>query len=106
MAYTTIVFKNPNTGIIKKAPVGFSWTTLLFCMWPAIFRGDWKWGIIQIPLYIFTFGISQFIFAFIYNKLYLKDLIKNGFIAQSIESGNMDSASTKLGILIPQAKNI
>jgi hypothetical protein len=28
MAYTSIMFENPNTGAIKEAPVGFSWTTL------------------------------------------------------------------------------
>ena len=30
MAFTKIIFKNPNTGAIKEAPVGFSWTCLLY----------------------------------------------------------------------------
>jgi len=43
MAYTTITFENPRTEHIKQAPVGFSWTVLLFGFFPRLFRGDWKW---------------------------------------------------------------
>ena len=31
-----------NDSIIKQAPVGYSWTTLLFPTLPALFRGDFK----------------------------------------------------------------
>lgn len=101
MAYTSIIFKNPNTGAMKEAPVGFSWTTLLFSFIPALFRGDWKYAAIQCVLSILTMGLSAIIFAFIYNKLYIKDLIGAGFKGQSIASGNIDFASAKIGMQIP-----
>ena len=102
MAYTSIIFENPKTGAIKKAPVGFSWTTAFFGFIPALTRGDWKWAIIMLILYVFTLGLSAFVFMFIYNKLYIKDLIGSGFKAKTIESGEMETESSKLGMEIPQ----
>ncbi|CAK17828.1 hypothetical protein [Pseudomonas entomophila] len=101
MAYTSIMFKNPKTGAFKEAPVGFSWTTFFFGFFPALFRGDWKYAAIQFALQIVTLGLSGFVFAFIYNKLYIHDLIGSGFMAQSISKGDMDYASVKLGLPIP-----
>lgn len=101
MAYTKIIFENPNTGAIKEAPVGFSWTVLLFGFFPALFRSDWKWGVIMFILALVTMGLSGLIFMFIYNNLYIKELIGSGYKAKSIGSGNMDEASAKVGTQIP-----
>ena len=101
MAYTSIIFKNPHTGAMKEAPVGFSWTTLLFGFFPALFRVCWKYAAIQFILAMLTMGLSDIIFAFIYNKLYIKDLIGAGFKRQSIASGDMNYASAKIGMQIP-----
>lgn len=102
MAYTSILFKNPNTGAIKEAPVGFSWTTFFFGFFPSLFRGDWKYAVIQFILAMLTMGLSNLVFCFIYNKLYIKDLIGAGFKAQSIASGDLSYASAKIGMEIPQ----
>ncbi len=96
-----IVFQNPHTGAIKTAPVGFSWTTLLFAFFPALFRGDWKWAIIQLMLVIFTSGLSSIVFAFIYNKFYIKDLIGSGFKVQSATGTDIKMISAQMGIEIP-----
>lgn len=101
MAYTKIIFKNPMTGAIKEAPVGFSWTTFFFGGFPALFRGDWKWFAIMLVLALITMGFSNVVFMFIYNKLYIKELIGTGFKAQSIASGDMNAASAKIGMQIP-----
>ena len=45
----------------------------------ALVRSDWKWGILQIIAAACTLGLTWFVFPFIYNRLYLKDLIKKGF---------------------------
>ena len=102
MAFTSIIFKNPNTGAIKEAPVGFSWTVLFFGLFPPLFRGDFKWAIILLILALITAGLSNLVFMFIYNKLYIKDLIGSGFKAQSIASGDLNYASAKIGMQIPE----
>jgi len=104
MAYTSIIFKNPNTGAMKEAPVGFSWTTFFFGFFPALFRGDLKYGLIQFVIAVITFSFSNIVFAFIYNKLYIKDLIGQGYKAQSIASGDLNFASAKIGMQIPVLK--
>lgn len=101
MAFTSIIFKNPNTGAMKEAPVGFSWTVFFFGFFPPLFRGDWKWAIIMFIIAMITFGLSNLVFMFIYNKLYIKDLIGSGYKAQSIASGDMQFASAKVGMQIP-----
>lgn len=102
MAYTHINFKNPVTGEMRRAPVGFSWTTLFFGFFPALFRSDWKWTLIMFILNIITYCLSSFVFMFIYNKLYIKDLINKGYKAVSIDDGNYTQASSKIGIEIPR----
>jgi hypothetical protein len=101
MAYTNIIFENPLTGAIKEAPLGFSWTVFFFSFFPPLFRGDWKWAVIMFIIAMITFGLSGLVFMFIYNKLYIKDLIGAGYKAKSIESGNMGEASVQIGIQIP-----
>ncbi|KOR33122.1 hypothetical protein TI05_02980 [Achromatium sp. WMS3] len=106
MAYASIIFENPNTGFMKTAPVGYSWTTLFFGPFPALSRGDWKWGLIITALLIPGAGVGTCAaFALTYNKLYIKDLISAGYKAKSITNGNMDYAAVKLGFNIPRLQS-
>jgi hypothetical protein len=106
MAFTSVVFKNPNTGAMKEAPIGFSWTVFFFGFLPPLFRGDIKWAAIMFIVACFTFGLSNFVFMFIYNKLYVKDLIDAGYKAQSIAKGELGYASAKLGFDIPRLEGV
>lgn len=106
MAFTSVVFKNPNTGAMKEAPIGFSWTVFFFGFIPPLFRGDIKWAAIMFLLACFTFGLSNLVFMFIYNKLYVRDLIGAGFKAQSIASGDLSYASAKVGMEIPRLEGV
>ncbi|MBW1616304.1 MAG: hypothetical protein JRJ49_07190 [Deltaproteobacteria bacterium] len=98
MAYTKLILENPKTGHIKEAPVGFSWTVLFFGFFPPLFRGDWKWTIIIFLLSCLTICFSNLIFMFIYNKLYIKDLVGAGFKVKSVGMGAIDQISQKVGI--------
>ena len=78
--------KSPATNQFKQCKAGFSWTMFFFGFWVPLFRGDWKWLIIMLLLDligIFTFGVvtavANIVMSFLYNKLYIQDLITNGF---------------------------
>lgn len=73
-----MILKN-QIGATKEIKIGFSWTTLFFGCFPAMFRGNWKWAIIMILAAIATSGLSWFVFPFFYNRLYIKDLLNNGY---------------------------
>ena len=64
----------------KQAKIGISWTVFFFGPFPALFRGDWKWFLIMILADSFTLGLSHWVFIFLYNKLYLTDLLAKGYV--------------------------
>lgn len=87
-AYEMIVnLIDPETKNIKKAKIGFSWTTFFFGFFPAVFREDWKWAaiifliemVVSIPTLGFGFSIIGIIFSFFYNRLYINDLLAKGY---------------------------
>lgn len=91
-----ITLKN-DAGLTKEVKVGFSWTTLLFGFFPALIRGDLKWAVIMFIIAVvagsFTFGfgaiVSDIIFAFVYNKIYIKELIEKGYKPANKEAGRI-----------------
>lgn len=80
MNFKEITLTNELTGQYKTAPLGFSWTTFFFGCFPALFRSDWKWALIQLALSFVTLGLSWLVMPFIYNKLHIKDLLNKGFV--------------------------
>ncbi|MFP7492918.1 DUF2628 domain-containing protein [Terribacillus saccharophilus] len=81
-------------GLSKRVKVGFSWTTFFFGFLTPLFRGDLKWAIIiviiEAVLGSFSFGLGSFVtgivFSFIYNKIYIKELIEKGYQPADEES--------------------
>ena len=96
-----IIFLNPDTGVVKKAPIGFSLTVFFFSFLTPLFRNDWKWGMIMFVFEFLSFGLSRFLFMFSYNKLYIKDLISSGFGAKYLTQNDIDLLSADLNIVIP-----
>lgn len=92
-----IMMHNPATGIIKKGFYGFSWTTLFFGGFPAIFRGDLLTGVLVLVADVLTGGLAGLIWAFIYNKRYTLDLINQGYQIMPTDP-NINEARLKLGI--------
>ena len=70
----------------RKGIVGFSWTTLFFGFFVPLFRGDWIWFIIMLivgALGFITAGlvplIANIILSFMYNKIYTRNLLEQGW---------------------------
>lgn len=101
MAHNVIYFENPRTGQAKEAPVGFSWTALLFGPLPMLFRGSWKWFAIQFILALITWGLSSLLFMFFINKWYIKDLVDDGFKARSVKVGILSEVLASVGVSVP-----
>lgn len=69
-------------GQLRTAKVGFSWTTFFFGFLVPIFRGDAKWAIIMFLASIFTLFLAQIVLSFMYNGIYLRDLLTKGYKPQ------------------------
>lgn len=72
------IMKN-EIGQVKIVKEGFSWTTLFFGVFVPLYRGDWKWFLIMLIVNLFTYGLGSIVFAFIYNKIYIDDLLAKGY---------------------------
>ena len=83
-----IVLKHREFGLMKECVTGFSWTTFFFGLIIPLVRGDLKWAAILFAISLIigvpTFGIGALvvntIFAFVYNKIYIRGLMARGFI--------------------------
>ena len=107
MARTVVALHHTESDVVKRAPVGFSWSTFVlgliylgFC--PAFSRRDMKWGqimlVAQISALILTFISSGFLwpiefvvailFGFIYNDKHIDGLLRQGFVPADEHSLN------------------
>ena len=95
---TKIMMQHPATGITKPGFYGFSWTTLLFGGFPALFRGDIIIGLVVVVLSILTWWIAGIIWAFFYNKHYTLKLVEKGYVFAGSEPV-IAAAKSALGII-------
>jgi len=88
-----------DSGVHEKVKLGFSWTVLFWSFFVPLFRNDFKWAAImfvaafispkliettnQVSIGPITINIVPFsvglVFAYIYNKIYIKNLLKDGY---------------------------
>ena len=102
---STVMLKHRDSGLVKRGFYGFSWTTLFFGFFPALFRGDFITFLggfaVLIVLGIFTIGIgtgiAMIVWAFWYNKYYTRKLLERGYMFADSE-GVVAEAKTKLGV--------
>lgn len=104
---TRITMRHKDSGIMKEGFYGFSWTTLFFGMFPALFRGDFLTfigGFVVLVIIAFlTFGfgalVCSFIWAFMYNKYYTRRLLERGYVLAGSEGDNQMAAAA-LGVSV------
>jgi hypothetical protein len=88
---TPITVRNPETNLTATVYRGFSWTTLFFGPFPALFRSDFVTFLIicavEIILAFASFGIGNWIFgfawAFFYNGYHARSLVSKGYMVES-----------------------
>lgn len=84
---TTVQMKHTQSGILKSGFYGFSWTSLFFGGFPALFRGDVAYGVGVLAAGVifgaFSAGFLWFViglvWAFIYNKNFTHRLLQSGY---------------------------
>lgn len=84
-----IVRLKNDIGMVKEAKIGFSFTTFFFGTFVPALRGDWKYAGIMVVCSMITCGISTLVFPFVYNKLYIKELLMKGFLPASDTDRNI-----------------
>ena len=102
---TKVAMKQHSTGLLKDGYFGFSWTTLLFGFFPALFRGDFITFIggfvVSMIIGFMTFGVGAFliglVWAFMYNKYYTRKLLEKGYTFNDSEVVNTQ-ASVAVGV--------
>lgn len=95
-----------DSGIIKQGYYGFSWTTLFFGSFPALFRCDFLTFVGSIIVYLIialaTAGIGNLvaglIWAFFYNGYYTRRMLERGYRLDD-RADIMATAYAKLKIL-------
>ncbi|MBQ7198658.1 MAG: hypothetical protein IJS29_05290 [Selenomonadaceae bacterium] len=101
-----IVLKHKESGLMKECVTGFSWTTFFFGLFVPLIRGDLKWAAILFALSLLvgalTFGIGaivvNIVFSFVYNKIYIRNLMTRGFIPADEASQNWCIANGLLAV--------
>ena len=82
----TIQLKHAQTGIVKNGFYGFSWTSLLFGGFPALFRGDMGYGLaILLGGCLFaavSYGTLWFVVSLLWAAFYNKN-----FTHRQLQSG-------------------
>lgn len=97
---TKVMLFNPSNGLYKEGYFGFSWTYLFFGWIVPIFRSELGIAALHLIFTIFTIGIWQLIFSFLYNKQYTQRRLQEGFILRDNEYVEQ-KARMALGIIAP-----
>jgi hypothetical protein len=64
----------------KEVKWGFSWTTLVFGPFVPLVRADLKWALLMVVAAPLTAGITWLLCPFFYNRFYVHDLLKRGYL--------------------------
>ena len=87
------------SGIAKDGFVGFSWTYLLFGWFVPVIRGEVGVGLIHLVITFVSFGLSQLIFPFLYNRQFMNRMLTSGWALDSSDP-NYELARQKLNIVL------
>ena len=87
---------HPQTGLMKSGFYVFSRRFLFFGWFVPVFRGVLLVGLLHLAITVVTFGIWQFIIAFLDNKQYMTRMLEKADVLNDTEAVN-EIARQKLG---------
>ncbi len=85
------------SGLVKTGYIGYSWTYLLFGWFVPLIRGELAVAVLHLVITVFSAGISQLIFPFIFNRQYMQRMLTAGWHLDSLDA-NYELAQRTLGI--------
>jgi CHASE2 domain-containing sensor protein len=88
------------SGMVKDGYIGYSWTYLVFGWFVPVVRGELGIGVLHLVITLVSFGISQLIFPFLYNRQYMVRMLTNGWELDASDP-NYELARRKLKIKSP-----
>lgn len=81
-----IVLTSDESYQIKVVPYLYSWSGLIFGFFVPLLRGDMKWTFIYFLSFALTLNLANIILGFFYNRIYIENLLKNGYEPENEES--------------------
>ena len=101
------IYLRHQTGLVKTGYYGYSWTTLFFGPFPALFRGDFKWFLVVLLATIIILPVTGpfaplfwLVWAFFYNRIYTRDLIQSGYVFNPQDDPTrIQEAKAALGVI-------
>jgi len=102
MTHNAITFEHPRTGITRTVPLGYNWRLLQFGALLPLYQREWKLCLLVIAGGALTFGVSNVLIAFYYNKLHVRSLVSAGFLARGAEEGSIDQVEAHLRMKLPR----
>jgi hypothetical protein len=85
------------SGLVKTGYIGYSWTYLLFGWFVPLVRGELGVAVLHLVITVFSAGISQLIFPFIFNRQYMQRMLTAGWYLDPLDA-NYELTQRTLGI--------
>ena len=102
---TPVKLRHKETGAGKIGSVGYSWTTLFFGPFPALFRGEFLIFLVYVGvgigislllpvLGLIVWLIAQLVWCFQFNAYHMRKLIGQGYVLADTDLNNQRAAET------------
>jgi hypothetical protein len=85
------------SGLVKTGYIGYSWTYLLFGWFVPLIRGELGIAVLHLVITLFSAGISQLIFPFIFNRQYMQRMLTAGWYLDPMDA-NYELAKRNLNL--------
>jgi len=85
------------SGLAKTGYIGYSWTYLLFGWFVPLIRGELGIAVLHLVITLFSAGISQLIFPFIFNRQYMQRMLTAGWYLDPMDA-NYELAKRNLNL--------